>query len=118
MTFAPSGNTGLGSVVWQEYRTSTFADLRHTFTTRLQGLGVDYEVRQALLVDIACLERLPPILMAVLHGIKNCEAVAALDKAFKMSYGLSYERPAGKLVGANCLKMHEPAGTSNPGPSP
>jgi integrase len=24
-------------------------DLRHTFATRLQGLGVDYEVRQALL---------------------------------------------------------------------
>jgi integrase len=26
-----------------------FHDLRHTFVTRLQGLGVDYEVRQALL---------------------------------------------------------------------
>jgi integrase len=26
-----------------------FHDLRHTFTTRLQGLGVDYETRQALL---------------------------------------------------------------------
>jgi integrase len=26
-----------------------FHDLRHTFATRLQWLGVDYEVRQALL---------------------------------------------------------------------
>ena len=27
-----------------------FHDLRHTFATRLRRLGVDYEVRQALLV--------------------------------------------------------------------
>jgi integrase len=29
-----------------------FHDLRHTFTTRLQGLGVDYETRQALLCKL------------------------------------------------------------------
>jgi integrase len=73
-----------------------FHDLRHTFATRLQGLGVDYESRQALLGH-----RMPGMTASYSHGgpawdHKLREAVTLLDKAFKMSYGLSYERPCGR----------------------
>lgn len=96
-----------------------FHDLRHTFATRLQGLGVDYEVRQALLGH-----RMPGMTACYSHGgpawdQKLREAVTKLDSVFKMSYGLSYER---KAVMAGSLQLldfdGEPAGTRTPGPSP
>ena len=73
-----------------------FHDLRHTFTTRLQGLGVDYEVRQALLGH-----RMPGMTATYSHGgpdwdEKLREAVTQLDQAFKMAYGLAYEGLAAK----------------------
>jgi len=66
-----------------------FHDLRHTFTTRLQGLGVDYEVRQALLGH-----KMLGMTAHYSHGGiewdgKLRRAVTALEKAF-LSYGLSY----------------------------
>lgn len=69
-----------------------FHDLRHTFTTRLQGLGVDYEVRQALLGP-----RMPGMTATYSHSgpewdQKLRETVVRLDQAFNLSYGLSYER--------------------------
>ena len=93
-----------------------FHDLRHTFATRLQGLGVDYEVRQALLGH-----RMPGMTASYSHGgpawdQKLREAVTKLDSAFKMSYGLSYERPAVAVGNPNLLKCGEPAGTRTQGP--
>ena len=60
-----------------------FHDLRH-----IQGLGVDYEVRQALLGH-----RMPGMTATYSHGgpawdQKLREAVTKLDSAFKMAYGL------------------------------
>ena len=88
-----------------------FHDLRHTFATRLQGLGVDYEVRQALLGH-----RMPGITASYSHGgpawdQKLREAVRKLHQAFNMSYGVSYERPAVAVGDPNSLKSGEPAGT-------
>ena len=93
-----------------------FHDLRHTFATRLQGLGVDYEVRQALLGH-----RMPGMTASYSHGgpawdRKLREAVAILDTAFKMSYGLSYERTAVAVGDPNLLKIGEPAGTRTQDP--
>ncbi len=93
-----------------------FHDLRHTFATRLQGLGVDYEARQALLGH-----RMPGMTASYSHGgpawdQKLREAMTILDKAFKMSYGLSYERPAVAVGDPNYLKNGEPAGTRTQGP--
>lgn len=93
-----------------------FHDLRHTFATRLQGLGADYEVRQALLGH-----RMPGMTASYSHGgpewdRKVREAVTKLDSAFKMSYGLSYERPAVAVGESNLLKDGEPAGTRTQGP--
>ena len=94
-----------------------FHDLRHTYATRLQGLGVDYEVRQALLGH-----RMPGMTASYSHGgpewdKKLREAVSALDKAFKMSYGLSYERPAVAVAGTEGFEfIGEPAGTRTQGP--
>ncbi len=63
-----------------------FHDLRYTFTTRLQGLGVDYEVRQALLGH-----RMPGMTAPYSHGgpawdQKLREAVTRLDQAFNLAY--------------------------------
>ena len=87
-----------------------FHDLRHTFATRLQGLGVDYEVRQSLPGH-----RMPGMTANYSHGgpawdQKLRAAVTALDYAFKMSYGLSYERPAIAVGDPNLLNYGEPAG--------
>ncbi|MGC4099522.1 MAG: site-specific integrase [Nitrospira sp.] len=93
-----------------------FHDLRHTFATRLQGLGIDYEVRQALLGH-----SMPGMTASYSHGgpewdKKLRDAVTKLDSAFKMSYGLSYERLAIAVGDANLLKSGEPAGTRTQGP--
>ena len=42
--------------------------------------------------------------------------MAILDAAFKMSYGLSYERTAVEVGDPNLLKSGEPAGTRTQGP--
>ena len=94
-----------------------FHDLRHTFATRLQGLGVDYEVRQALLGH-----RMPGMTANYSHGgppwgQKLREAVTKLDSFFKMSYGLSYERKAVMAGPLQLLEFNgEPAGTRTQGP--
>jgi len=93
-----------------------FHDLRHTFATRLQGLGVDYEAQQVLLEH-----RMPGMTANYSHGgpawnHKLREAVTILDHAFKMSYGLSYERPAVAVGDPNYLKNGEPAGTRTQDP--
>lgn len=94
-----------------------FHDLRHTFTTRLQGLGVDYEVRQALLGH-----RMPGMTATYSHGgpewdQKLREAVTTLDAAFKLSYGLSYEKKAVAVAAMQVPEIvGEPAGTRTQGP--
>jgi hypothetical protein len=93
-----------------------FHDLWHTFATRLQGLGVDYEIRQALLGH-----RMPGMTANYSHGgpawdQKLRETVTKLDAAFKMSVGLSYERPAVAVGDPNLLKSGEPEGTRTQGP--
>jgi integrase len=93
-----------------------FHDLRHTFTTRLQGLGVDYEVRQALLGH-----RMLGMTATYSHGgpawdEKLRQAVNQLHQAFKMADGLADERPAAKAVGAKYSKSGEPPGTRTQGP--
>jgi integrase len=94
-----------------------FHDLRHTFTTRLQGLGIDYETRQALLGH-----RMPGMTASYSHGgpewdEKLRNAVTRLDQAFRLSYGLSYER---KAVGVARTEVSdfsgEPPGTRTQGP--
>jgi integrase len=67
-----------------------FHDLRHTFVTRLQRLGVDYEVRQALLGH-----KMPGMTADYSHGgpewdRKLRDAVTRLDNAYPLSYELSY----------------------------
>ncbi len=69
-----------------------FHDLRHTFTTVLQGLGIDYEVRQALLGH-----KMPGVTATYSHGGPEWDkklrtAVTKLEKAFVVSYDSSYER--------------------------
>ncbi len=64
---------------------------------------MDYEVRQTLLGH-----RMPGMTANYSHGgpawdQKLREAVVILDKAFKMSYGLSYERPAVAVGDPNYL---------------
>jgi integrase len=93
-----------------------FHDLRHTFATRLQGLGVDYEVRQALLGH-----RMPGMTAGYSHGgpawdQKLREAVMKLNQAFNMSYNMSDERKAVVVGDPNLLKSGEPAGTRTQGP--
>ena len=93
-----------------------FHDLRHTFTTRLQGLGVDYEVRQALLGH-----RMPGMTATYSHGgpawdDKLRQAVNQLHQAFKMADGLADDRLRAKAVGAKHLKSGEPPGTRTQGP--
>jgi integrase len=94
-----------------------FHDLRHTFTTRLQGLGVDYETRQALLGH-----RMPGMTATYSHGGpewdgKLREAVTRLDQAFRLSYGLSYERKAAVAAVTQVPDFNgEPPGTRTQGP--
>ena len=69
-----------------------FHDLRHTFTTALQGLGIDYEVRQALLGH-----KMPGMTATYSHGGPEWDkklrtAVTKLEKAYAVSYETSYER--------------------------
>ena len=71
-----------------------FHDLRHTFATRLQRIGVDYEVREALLG-----RRMPGMTANYSHGgpkwdRKRRPAVEGLEKAYPLYYGLSYETKA------------------------
>ena len=61
-------------------------DLRHTFATRLQRIGVDYEVRQALLGH-----RMPGMTANYSHGgpewdRKLRSAVEGLEKTYPLSY--------------------------------
>ena len=94
-----------------------FHDLRHTFTTRLQGLGVDYETRQALLGH-----RMPGMTATYSHGgpdwdEKLRKAVNQLDKVFRLSYGLSYERKAVVAGPTQVIEFDgEPPGTRTQGP--
>jgi integrase len=94
-----------------------FHDLRHTFATRLQGLGVDYETRQALLGH-----RMPGMTATYSHGgpewdEKLRKAVTRLDQAFRLSYGLSYERKAVAAVTTQVPDFSgEPPGTRTQGP--
>jgi integrase len=94
-----------------------FHDLRHTFTTRLQGLGIDYETRQALLGH-----RMPGMTASYSHGgpewdEKLRNAVTRLDQAFRLSYGLSYERKAVAVARTEVSDFSgEPPGTRTQGP--
>jgi integrase len=93
-----------------------FHDLRHTFTTRLQRLGVDYELRQALLGH-----RMPGMTADYSHGgpewdARLRDAVARLEKGYVLVYDLADERPAAMVVGAKYMKTGEPAGTRTQGP--
>jgi hypothetical protein len=93
-----------------------FHDLRHTFTTRLQRLGVDYEVRQALLGH-----RMLGMTASYSHGgpewdQKLREAVTKLEKGYPLSYGLSYDREVEAVGDAKPLKNGEPPGTRTQGP--
>ncbi len=93
-----------------------FHDLRHTFATRLQRVGVDYEVRQALLGH-----RMPSVTAQYSHGgpewnQKLRQAVTALEKAYPLSYGLSYEKATEAVGDSNLLNFGEPPGTRTQGP--
>ncbi len=81
-----------------------FHDLRHTFATWLQGLGVDYEIRQALLGH-----RMPGMTARYSHGgpewnQKLRAAVMLLEKAYPLSYSLSYERQVETVGSGKLLK--------------
>ena len=87
-----------------------FHDLRHTFTTRLQRMGVDYELRQALLGH-----RMPGMTADYSHGgpewdARLRDAISRLEKGYALVDGLADERPRAKVVGANYAKNGEPAG--------
>jgi len=85
-----------------------FHDLRHTFTTRLQRLGVDYEVRQALLGH-----RMRGMTDRYSHGgpewdMKLREAVTKLEKVYPMAYRVADR----KVVNAGSMEREtgfEPA---------
>ncbi len=86
-----------------------FHDLRHGFTTLLQELGVDYEVRQALLGH-----KMPGMTAHYSHGGPKWErklrqAVTSLEKAF-LSYGLSYGLVEREEGARKSLKYGEPPG--------
>ena len=87
-----------------------FHDLRHTFTTRLQRLGVDYELRQALLGH-----RMPGMTADYSHGGPEWDArlrnaVTRLEIGYVLADTLADERPQALVVGANYAKTGEPAG--------
>ena len=89
-----------------------FHDLRHTFATRLQRLGVDYEVRQALLGH-----KMPGMTAHYSHGGPEWEA--KLREAVKK---LSYEMSDGLVGGLDeirkVLKNWSGKRDLNPRPSP
>ncbi len=89
-----------------------FHDLRHTFATRLQRLGVDYEVRQALLGH-----KMPGMTARYSHGGPEWEA--KIREAVKK---LSDEMSDGLLGGLDeirkVLKNWSGKGDLNPRPSP
>ena len=93
-----------------------FHDLRHSFATRLQRLGVDYEVRQALLGH-----RMSGMTANYSHGGPEWDqrlrdAVTNLEKAHPFVLWLSYERHAEAVGDRNVLKSGEPPGTRTQGP--
>jgi hypothetical protein len=94
-----------------------FHDLRHTFATRLQRLGVDYEVRQALLGH-----KMPGMTAVYSHGgpewdQKLRDAVTRLEKAHPLSYELSYRPKVAMGESAEHIVLFgEPAGTRTQGP--
>ena len=94
-----------------------FHDLRHTFATRLQRLGVDYEVRQALLGH-----RMPGMTATYSHGgpewdAKLREGVRRLEKAYPVAYGLAYGQAAATAGVAEPVDLSgEPPGTRTQGP--
>ncbi len=107
-----------------------FHDLRHTFATRLQRLGVDYELRQALLGHT-----MPGMTAAYSHGGPEWDrklraAVALLEKPIPqlekrgtelsyvevLSYGLSYGMQSEEMANGKLLKNGEPPGTRTQGP--
>ena len=88
----------------------------HTFTTRLQRLGVDYELRQALLGH-----RMPGMTADYSHGGPEWDArlrdtVTRLENGYALVDGLADERPAAAMGHPNYLKNGEPAGTRTQGP--
>jgi hypothetical protein len=94
----------------RQFQNLRFHDLRHTFTTRLQQLGVDYELRQALLGH-----RMPGMTADYSHGGQEWNArlraaVIRLEKWYALVDGVVDERPAALVVGANYVKTGEPAG--------
>jgi integrase-like protein len=87
-----------------------FHDLRHTFATRLQRLGVEYETRQALLGH-----RMPGVTADYSHGGPEWDrllrdAMTRLEKGYVLVDELADERQAAKAVGSISLKTGEPAG--------
>ena len=83
-----------------------FHDLRHTFTTRLQRLGIDHEIRQALLGHrmpgmTAHYPRRAGVGSKTPYGSRNPR------KAYPLSYGLSYEP---KAAVAGNLEVFETCG--------
>jgi hypothetical protein len=83
----------------------------------LQGLGIDYETRQALLGH-----RMPGMTANYSHGgpewdEKLRKAVTRLDQAFRLSYGFSYERKAVAVARTEVFDFSgEPPGTRTQGP--
>ena len=93
-----------------------FHDLRHSFATRLQRLGVDYELRQALLGH-----KMPGMTADYSHGGPEWDArllgaVTRVEKGYALVDDLVDERPAVMVVGANYMKTGEPAGTRTQDP--
>ncbi len=88
-----------------------FHDLRHSFVTRLQNLGIDYEVRQSLLGH-----RMPGMTAHYSHGgaawdRKLRQAVTLLEKSLltpKSADETAYERPTEEVVLRKLLISGEP----------
>lgn len=83
----------------------TFHDLRHTFATRLQDLGVGYEVRQALLGH-----QMPGMTARYSHGgpgwqAKLREAVTRLEQAFPAPPWAQAGRSRGQAMKARRAKL-------------
>ncbi len=92
-----------------------FHDLRHVFATRLQRLGVGYEIRQALLGH-----KMPGITADYSHGgreweAKLREAVTRLGRAYPMVYEMVYRRVT-EVGASEVVDFGEPRGTRTHGP--
>ncbi len=92
-----------------------FHDIRHTFATRLQRIGVDYEVRQDLLGH-----KMPGATADYSHGgrewdAKLREAVTRLGRAYPMVYEMVYRRVA-EGGASEVIDFGEPRGTRTHGP--